>query len=298
MDNIIKIIVFLLIGMGLKHLPAFPKNTSQILTSFVIYVSLPAMVLKQIPNLPISSKILIPALMPWTMLLISAGLVLALSRIFRWEKSVTGALMLLVPLGNTSFLGIPMVDLYFGSDHIPYALVYDQLGTFLALGTYGAVIVIIVSKERAIDIKQIVYQIISFPPLIALILAFIFHSIQYPAPITVILDSLSATLIPLVIIAVGLKMEFQISREQVNPMLVGLSIKLVIAPLIALGIIHGFNLVSPAAEVSVFEAGMPPAISAWALAMSLGLSPKLGTMMVGIGMLLSFVTLTLLFQLL
>ena len=297
MANILFILLLLLIGLGLKRLPAFPKETASVLTSFVIYVSLPALILVQIPKLPFSEEILIPSLMPWAMLLLSAALVWACSKLFNWNRSITGALMLLVPLGNTSFFGIPMVEAFFGEAFIPYALLYDQVGTFLALATYGSVIIAVYSEGEKADLKTIGRKIVTFPPLIALVVAFAFYTTPFPEELIFMLEALAATLIPLVIIAVGLKMEFQFEKEQLNPMAVGLGIKLVFAPLIALGIIYALQLKSEPAYVAVFEAGMPPQISAWALAMTAGLSPKLGAMMVGFGIIISLVTLPLLFQL-
>ena len=42
MQNFIIILSLLLIGMGIKRLPAFPKETGNALNLIVIYVSLPA----------------------------------------------------------------------------------------------------------------------------------------------------------------------------------------------------------------------------------------------------------------
>ena len=140
MENFLITITFLLIGMALKRLPDFPDETGNILNLFVIYISLPALVLLKIPELVFSRDLLVPALMPWGMLLFSFVLIQILSRLLKWERATTGCLLLLIPLGNTSFLGIPMVKAFFGDNAIPYALLYDQLGSFLALATYGSLI--------------------------------------------------------------------------------------------------------------------------------------------------------------
>lgn len=298
MTNILFILLLLLIGYSLKRLPAFPKETASVLTSFVIYVSLPALILVQIPKIPFSSEMLVPSLMPWAMLAISAALVLMCAKIFNWSRQITGALMLLVPLGNTSFLGIPMVEAFFGEAMIPYALLYDQVGTFLALATYGSIILAVYSEQEKADFRSILKKIVTFPPLIALLVAFGSYYFPFPAEMISMLESLAATLIPLVIIAVGLRIEFQFEKQHLSPMVMGLGIKLLVAPLLALGIVHLLHINSEAAHVAVFEAGMPPQVSAWALAMMAGLSPKLGAMMVGFGIVISMVTLPLLFMLL
>jgi len=68
------------------------------------------------------------------MLLFSAGLVFLAARLWRWERSTTGVLLLVVPLGNTSFLGVPMIQTFFGAAGLPPLIIYDQLGTMMIMG--------------------------------------------------------------------------------------------------------------------------------------------------------------------
>jgi len=51
----------------------------------------------------------------------------------QWSRDVRGALLLLVPLGNTSYLGYPMTQAFYGAQGMPYAIVFDQIGNFLLL---------------------------------------------------------------------------------------------------------------------------------------------------------------------
>jgi predicted permease len=58
------------------------------------------------------------------------------------------------------------------------------------------------------------------------------------------------------------------------------------------------GLEGEAVQVSIFEAGMPPMVSAGALAILANLSPALTAALVGIGIILSFATLPMLYQML
>ena len=299
MENFVIIIAFLLIGLALKRIPAIPNETGNVLNLFVIYISLPALVLLKIPDLVFTKNLLVPALMPWGMLLFSCILVLILSKFFKWDHATTGCLLLIIPLGNTSFLGVPMVQAFFGENAIPYALLYDQLGSFLALATYGSFIIALYgSGERKPTLGSILKKVISFPPFIALVLAFFLKAVSYPPVVVDLLDILASTLIPLVIIAVGFQLTLKLSREVTSQLSIGLSIKLIIAPIAALLLCKVAGLQGEAVRVSIFEAGMPPMVSAGALAILANLSPTLTAAAVGIGIILSFVTLPLLYQLL
>ena len=299
MDNFIITSVYLLIGVVLKRTHRFPKDTGNVLSLFAIYVSLPALVLLKIPALEFSADLLAPVLMPWVMLLVSAAGVLGLARVFKWNRQITGCLLLLIPLGNTSFLGIPMVRAFFGEQAIPYAVLYDQLGSFLALATYGSVVIALYGSDTGkTTLANILKRVMTFPPFIALILALALKSVVYPNALTSLLSTLGATLVPIVMIAVGFQLTFSIEREMALPLVSGLTIKLVIAPAIALGLCKAMDLQGEAVNVSIFEAGMPPMVSAAALAILAGLSPSLAAALAGSGIILSFVTLPVLYYVL
>jgi malate permease and related proteins len=299
MEAFVVTLSFLVIGMLLRRVSTLPDTTGQILNQFVIFVSLPALVALRVPELPFSSDLLVPALLPWVMVFFSAALVLLLSRTLKWDRATTGCLLLMAPLGNTSFLGVPMVRAFFGDQAVSYALLYDQLGSFPAVVIYGS---LIVAAYAAGGVRpsagSIVRRIVTFPPFIALVIAFAVRGFGYPPVVTSLLQSLSATLVPLVMIAVGYQLTLRLSRSVASQLGVGLSIKLVAAPLAALYLCKLLGFQGEAMQVSVFEAGMPPMVVAGMLAISANLVPALTSAMVGIGILASFVTLPLLHQLL
>jgi hypothetical protein len=299
MENFVITIAYLLAGMGLRRLPSFPEQTGTVLNLFVIYISLPALILLKVPELAFSGELLVVVVMPWTMLLLSALAVLGLTRLFRWDRSTTGCLLLLVPLGNTSFLGIPMVRAFFGEAAVPYAVLYDQFGSFLALATYGSLILALYGSSGSSPTwTSVVKKIVVFPPFLALLLALFLRQSSYPAVFLELLKSLAATLVPVVMIAVGYQLTLRLNREIMAQVGVGLALKLVAAPLAALLLCRLAGLDGAAVRVAIFEAGMPPMVSAGALAVLAELSPPLTAALVGAGIVLSFATLPLLYQLL
>lgn len=298
MENLIIIFSLLLLGITLSRLKIFPANASQILNLFIIYISLPALILLQVPRLTFSKELLVPVLLPWAMLVITAMLVLAASRLFKWPRPTTGALLLMVPLGNTSFFGIPMVEAFWGMSSVSYAVLYDQFGSFLALSTYGSIILATYSGSDKPTPLAILKRICLFPPFIALVLGLLTMSVPYPAVLEVVLGTIAASLVPVVMVAIGLQIKLKLPPGSWTPFTVGLVIKLVVAPLIAAAICFSFNQHTLAAKVSVFEAGMPPMVTAGALALLAGLAPELTAALVGLGLAVSFLTLPLLFQLL
>lgn len=297
MDNFIIIISLLLIGIIIRKIPHFNLNTANVLNLFVIYISLPALILLKIPDLFLSDEISILIFFPWFILLISVALILILSKFFRWDNETTGCLLLVIPMGNTSFLGIPMVKAFLGDSAIPYAIIYDQFGSFLALSTYGALIISIYAPGKSHpNVKGLLKKIFSFPPFIALILAFILKNFTYPDVFKTLLTMLAATLIPIVMIAVGFQTILQIEKKMLSPILIGLFLKLLISPFIIFLVCKAFGYNDLITKVSVFEAGMPPMISGGALAIISNLNPKLSATLLGMGILISFLTLPFIYK--
>jgi predicted permease len=192
-----------------------------------------------------------------------------------------------------------MVEAFFGKNAVPYALLYDQLGSFLALATYGSLILALYGTEESKpSAKSVVRKVISFPPFIALVLAFFLKGFPYPPIAVSLLDILASTLVPLVMVAVGFQLTLRLSRNISSQIGIGLSIKLIVAPLAALFLCKILGLDGEAVRVSIFEAGMPPMVSAGALAIMANLSPALAAALIGIGIVLSFATLPVLYQIL
>ncbi len=299
MENFFIITIYLLIGIGLNRLTNFPKETANVLNQFVIYISLPALVLLTIPELEISFTLLTPIIFCWVVLIFTASIILFLASFFKWNKKITGCMLLLIPMGNTSFLGIPMVEAFFGIDAVKYALLYDQPGTFLALATYGSVIIAVFGNSGVkVSASEILKRVFTFPPFIALIAAFIFRTVEYSSIFTNILSVLASTLIPLVMIAVGFQLKIKIHTDELKPLGYGLILKLIIIPAAALLITRMFGFNDEVTNVSIFESAMPPMVSAGALAIMAGLAPNLAAALVGFGIILSFITLPVLFYLL
>jgi predicted permease len=155
MENFVLIGVFVLLGMLFRRFKTFPKDSAQVLNLFALYVSLPALILLKAPQIVFSREIVIAALVPWGMLLFSL-LVLVGARLLHWERSTLGVLLLVVPLGNTSFLGIPMIQSFFGAAGLPYLIIYDQIGTMMIMGTYGSFILAMYGKDRSTKLAAVI----------------------------------------------------------------------------------------------------------------------------------------------
>ena len=297
MENFILILLAIAVGYFINRLNIFSKDAPAILNQFVIYISLPAMIILQVPKLTFSMDTLIPIIVAWCVMGISAILVLLFARIFSFSKEITGSLMLVAILTNSSFMGIPIINAYMGESSLAYILVYDQLGTFIALATYGTFIASYYSSKSQISFKIITLKVLTFPPFLSLVLALFLMGVEFHPVLSKVLSSFANTIVPIALVAVGLQLQFKLPREDLKPFSVALFIKLIIAPIIAIIICKIFDWNNQASIVSIMEAGMAPMITAGAIASMAGLAPRLSSAIVGYGILISFVTTGILFKL-
>lgn len=285
---------FVLLGVLFRRLKAFPDQTAHVLNMFALYVSLPAVILLKVPKLAISNQNIVAVIMPWCMLLLTAAIILILSKRCAWSRQTTGALMLIVPIGNTSFMGVPMVNAFFGEVGIPHLILYDQLGTMLIFATYGAAILSIYTGESS-SVKSIALRALLFPPTTALLAGLLLRNWSYPQALVDALQSLAGALTPLVMTAIGFQMTLRLKPTTLGPLGTGLAIKLIVAPLVAFLGCRLFGINSFAADIAIFEAGMPPMVTASALAAAAGMGVELAVALAGLGIVLAFVSLPLLY---
>jgi predicted permease len=294
MENFILIFICLAAGMGLQRLSLFEKNAPQTLNLYVIWVALPALILRLVPTLSFSTDLFILLLMPWLMTALGAVLVFVASRLLGWSRDVTAVLLLTVPLGNTSFLGIPMIEAFWGTEMVSYGIIYDQFGSFLALSTYGSFVLAFYSEQQRQSTGAILKKVLTFPPFIALLVALVLSKPLQHQAVAGSMALIASSLVPVVMFAIGLQLKFKLAPGQTFPFCFGLVTKLLIAPFTALLICKLLGLDGPASRIAIFEAGMPPMVTAGAMAMSVGLAPRLTAALVGWGILLSFASLSLL----
>jgi len=293
MDNLFLLFVCLLIGILLQHSKAFPANAYQTLNAFVIYVSLPAVALYYIPKIEFSNDLLFPVGVAWITFFGSFILFAGLGKIFGWSKKLIGCLILTAGLGNTSFVGFPVIEALYGEEGIKAAILLDQPGTFVVMSTLGIAVAAIYSKGKT-DVVSIGKKILFFPPFIAFLVACLMNifNLHFHVDWQSVFQKIAITVSPLALVSVGLQLKIERKSAHWKFLGLGLLYKLILTPAIIYVlyvIMLGGN--GMLIQVSIMEAAMAPMITAAIVASSNGLKPKLSSMMIGFGIPISFLTL-------
>ena len=99
-------------------------------------------------------------------------------------------------------------------------------------------------------------------------------------------------------VAVGFALTVKFSKSEISPLICALLIKLALMPALVAALWFSVGQRGTAVDVSIFQAAMPPMISAGAIAIMAGLAPRLVSGIIGIGILLGLVSLPVVFWLL
>lgn len=284
------LLVMIALGLGYlaRKLRRFPDNASDVLNRFVIEVCLPATILRLVPGLHMRWDLALLVITPWLLI----GFAWVASRLFARALGLPprtrAALLICTALGNTSFLGFPLVGALLGEPAVPLAAVYDQLGSFLALCSFAPIVVARATGGGALDARGTVRRVLSFPPFLALLIGLAPLPL-YPAPFDAVLLALSRALIPVAMFAVGLRLRITPPPER-GAFAIGLALKLVVAPALALGLATLVAASREVRDVVVLQSAMPAMVTASALAMAHGLAPELCAALVGWGLVVSQIT--------
>ena len=293
MDNILLVFLCLIMGLGMQRVAAFPKNGHLALNQFVIYIALPALALYYIPKVSISTDLLYPLGVAWIGFILSFIFFYVIGKRLNWPNRLIGCLTITAGLGNTSFVGFPIIQALYGEEGLKTAIIVDQPGSFVVMATLGIITAGIFSKGDS-NPNEIVKKILLFPPFIAFVLASVMNvlKLDFNEHFETVFQKLEATVTPVALVAVGLQLKIDKRSQHWKFLRLGLFFKLIITPaiffLLYKIILGGKGL---AVDVSIMESAMAPMITGAILASNYGLKPKLSSMMVGIGIPLSFLTL-------
>lgn len=307
MGSLALVLISLGLGWAGRRSRRFPAGAARALNAFVIHVSLPALVLHQLPariaglDAGAWAALALPVSMPWLLFALAAASFTFLGRARGWPPGRVGALVLLGGLGNTSFVGFPLLEALVGPEAIPTAILLDQLGSFLALATVGVAAAARFGARAepgaagATARPGVIRTVLGFPPFLAVLgaLALAAAGVAPPAPVQDLLARLAGTLAPVALFAVGLQLELSVAglRRYRAPLAAGLAFKLVLAPACFVALYAGaLGARGLDARVTLLESAMAPMITAGVLAEEFGLEPELARLFLGLGILLSLGT--------
>lgn len=295
MSALLLLFACLILGVVVARWAQPPPGMAHAINWWVLYVALPAIVFDLIPQVSFDRQLWFPVAAMW-LTFGGAWLVFGLlGPRLGWPRARTGAVIIVCGLGNTAFMGYPLIQALHGEEGLKLAVVADQLGSFPAL-VVGGIVVASLYAGRKPQARLIARRIVTFPAFVALIVGLVVGQLGGWSALGVgaladgVFAPIGATLTPLALFSVGLQFQFHPGQSQLGAVALGLSWKLLLAPVLCwvLGVASGIGGMT--LSVGVLQAAMAPMVSAAILADEYDLDSALSNTMLGAGIVLSLLS--------
>lgn len=289
MTNFILIAICIIAGMLFRQSKTLPADAHRGINAFIIYLALPAVSFKYLPYIHWSKELIFPAIGPLVVWLGAWLFVKFYSVKTKQNKLTQGGLTLTAGLSNTSFIGFPLITAYFGEQFIGIGVICDQV-TFMLLSTLGVFVAISSSKKQTLKIGVILKKILRFPPFLGCVSALVIPRFIDITPINPFIEKLAACIGPMALFSIGLQLKFTGWKMEIKNLSAALVYKLLIAPILVLLFALLLKLKGPVAQITIFEASMATLLTSGIVADEYDLDPELSNLVIGMGILLSFIT--------
>lgn len=288
--------IFILIALGavLKLIKLASNKWIAVLNSLAFYVAFPALIFTSLANIQIGGGDNYSVFI-WNSVLLVVTMLFTylITWLFKLKQKVRNCYLIAIALGNVAYLGFPFIT----------SVVEGSAGMVsIVLASYIAVVFIIgiwileSSAHPYAGVWEIIKNILKNPLLISVVLGLIFaqFSLKLPVVIDTSIKMLASAASPVVLVALGIFIARKIEwNMQLVHSLAITVIKLLVLPLLfflfGIYVIKDINFIVP-----VLEAGMPVAITIFALSQIYPLDKKVVVYSIVISTVLSVITLPIL----
>lgn len=245
-----------------------------VLGKFLFWIGVPISIIGFIRRADLSGNLYLAPVVAWGAILL--GLLCSrlwiLLRGTTWPRPTQGSFSLASMLGNTGYIGYPVVLLLpqLGIDMFGWALFYDALGTLLGSYGFGAVLASDFGDHcrasRRPQWQTRFLEVFRNPIIWAFGLGMMLKLTTLPGWLDQLLYRFAWLVVMLALVLIGMRIQQLSSWRHMPPALVAVSIKMLILPL-AVGI--GLTMLGVGGAprlVLILQAGMPCAFSNLVLA--------------------------------
>ncbi len=286
------IIIIILIGYITKRIGIFKIKDVIILNKIVVNLAMPCLIFYSIYTTKLNllhqlGIISIVGILTSIIIGLISYFIFTLMKINTQKK---WALLILIMIGNSGFIGFPLISGIFGNTGLLRAIFFNISDQIMLIVLY----IILVLRFNG-KLKDIVKKIVTFPILWALILSLTLNLLHIQIG-SIVLNTITLfknITIPLILLSLGISIKFKGITKDLNLSILSSIIKLIIYPLTCLLILIILNIRGLEFKISIIEASMSSLILLLSYSIEFNLDYKLTSNCIIISTLLSFITLPL-----
>lgn len=286
------VVVMVAAGYAFRRSGVVRAEGARAINQVVLYLLLPPLVFLALQRAKLTWSLLLMPTFAWGLAFAGVGLGLALARLLRLDRPTAGAFVLAMVFGNTTYFGYPVIEGYYGPHHLTLAIFYDLLGATIAVNSLGVSLASALG-DRAVHLREILLRLARFPAIWALGLGLAFNGVALPALLESTLQRLAGLTAPAIMFSIGVSLRLSAWREDLPLVAIAAVGKLLVLPLLVLGVAAGVRLPLDFRQVAVMQAAMPTMFYSLSLALLFRLRVNLVVNAILVTVVLSFATLPL-----
>jgi predicted permease len=286
--------VFLIIGVAMvveRSLAPDPRPLSKL----ILYLFNPFLILDSLiyARLQASEAGQLVAMALLTSLLVTLA-AWGIARFARIDPGLVGTFVLTSVLINAGNYGIPVNEFACGASGRERAVIYFT-ATVVISNTLG----VFVASRGTVSTRQALWNVIRIPTPYAILIGLLVNvsRVSVPLPLERTIKLLSQASVPCMLVLLGLQLSRASIKGRIQPILMVSSVRLIVSPLIAVGLAALLGVSGVERQVSLVQAGMPTAVITSVLATEFGGDSEFTTGVILISTLASTVTLSVLLSL-
>jgi predicted permease len=224
-----------------------------------------------------------------SVMLIVAGLAYLAGRLLRLERNALIAVVLTAMLANNGNYGIPLIGFAFGAEAQAYASIYFVTSSLMSY-TVG----VLIASLGHVNLKKAMIGMLKVPAIYAIVVALVFVRLGWtlPDPLARTVSLAAGGAIPAMLILLGLELSRVEWSRSLRAMSIPVVSRLLVGPLVGMGLAALFGITGPARQAGITEAGMPSAVLTSIIAAEYKIEPQLVTAIIFVSTVLSPFTLT------
>ena len=233
-------------------------ETRRVLSNVVYGLLLPALVLRVLWRAPLGLDVLKVAFVAGSAIIAALLLAWVWYRVQGGERRAVGAMLLAAAFGNVTYLGLPVLESVLGPSARHVALEYDLFASTPLLLTVG--VLLAGHYGGAGRSGNLVAGLLKVPPLLAAAAAVGLNLLDVPLHpwLAGVFDKLAAGVIPLMLVVVGLGLEWKPGwAARVRVLVPALVIQMLLMPLMVWALASGLGLSGNLLTAVVLEGAMP-----------------------------------------
>ena len=281
--------IFLAAGCGFlvsRFLKVPPKPISQV----TFYIFSPCLIFSLLTSSQLGGDD-ITKMVGFTVILMTGLGLLAwlVGRALRLDRLLLVAVVLTTMFANSGNYGLSLTLFAFGEDALAHASLFFVTQAIL-VQTVGVVIV----SLGSLSLKQAIISLFKVPGLYAVTLALIFNYMNWQLPLFAdrTISLLGDAAIPVLMVLLGIQLGYSSINGNPRVLVTSNVLRLVVSPILAIGLSVVFGLTGVARQAGIIEAAMPTAVLTTVLATQYNVKPSFVSTVVFTTTLLSPFTVT------